>query len=77
MPTTITVRGRAYRVEMEPKLDGEIAPFIYNSRGDVAGVVHVFSEAAAKGAGRPAWILGAPSAWTASDIRDALRQLDV
>lgn len=74
---TITVRGRTYHVVDEPRLNGQIAPHIYNSRGEVAGVlvdVMLSFPTGAQVGPRPA-IVGAPKSWTASDVRSAIQQI--
>jgi hypothetical protein len=68
MTRTITVRGREYTVEDEPRLNGEIAPHLYSATGELAGVV-------IEAANGLTWIIDTPWPWTASDIRDAVRQI--
>jgi hypothetical protein len=69
MTRTITVRGREYTVVDEPRLNGEIAPHVYNSRGGSAGVL-VYHEQTGLTS-----IVGVPQSWTASDIRSAVEQI--
>lgn len=67
MPQTVTIRNRAYTVQDE-EFRGEIRPHLYNSRGQLSGIVVQFTP-------RQCAILGRPRSWTLRDERDALAAL--
>jgi hypothetical protein len=73
----ITVRGTEYTIELEPGIADEIRPYLYNARGELAGMVY---EPPA-GRSYKATIIGAPKRWTNADCRkaaqDALAALEV
>ena len=67
MTRTINIRGRKYTVVDEPRLNGEIAPHLYNSKGRPAGVLDDWFG----------WltVLGCPKSWSADDVQSAVRQI--
>jgi hypothetical protein len=56
MTRIITVQGRDYTVVDEPRLNGEIAPHLYDEAGECVGVLV-----------GPYRIEGAPASWTPRD----------